>query len=83
MCGCLILRSAPVIANMLTAVSPWQFKDTDPSDSWVELGDTLWNYRWQQAVNDVDPDIVEIGMLNCCLLVSLFYNRPPFFSYLE
>jgi hypothetical protein len=21
----------------------------------------LWNYRWQQAVNDVKPDIVEIG----------------------
>jgi glucan endo-1,3-alpha-glucosidase len=29
----------------------------------VELSDTLWNYRWQQAVNDVKPDIVEIGIL--------------------
>jgi glucan endo-1,3-alpha-glucosidase len=45
------------------AVSPWQFKNIDGSGDWVELSDTLWNYRWQQAVNDVKPDIVEIGIL--------------------
>jgi glucan endo-1,3-alpha-glucosidase len=42
-------------------VSPWQFKNIDGAGDWVELSDTLWNYRWQQAVNDVKPDIVEIG----------------------
>ncbi|KAJ7456072.1 glycoside hydrolase family 71 protein [Mycena latifolia] len=26
----------------------------------VELGDTLWNYRWLQAIQDVKPDIIEI-----------------------
>jgi glucan endo-1,3-alpha-glucosidase len=42
-------------------VSPWQFKNIDGGGDWVELSDTLWNYRWQQAVKDVKPDIVEIG----------------------
>lgn len=27
---------------------------------WVELSDTLWYYRWLQAIQDVNPDIVEI-----------------------
>lgn len=45
------------------AVSPWQFKNIDGAGDWVELSDTLWNYRWLQAVNDVKPDIVEIGAL--------------------
>ena len=26
----------------------------------MELGDTLWKYRWEQAINTVKPDIVEI-----------------------
>jgi hypothetical protein len=43
------------------AVSPWQFKDIDSNNAWVELGDTLWNYRWLQAIQDVKPDIIEIG----------------------
>ncbi|KAK7693520.1 hypothetical protein QCA50_003088 [Cerrena zonata] len=40
-------------------VSPWQFKDIDPQNNWVEFSDTLWNYRWQQAIQ-LKPDIVEI-----------------------
>lgn len=48
----------------MVAVSPWQFKNLDNAGDWVELSDTLWNYRWQQAVNDVKPDIVEIVTWN-------------------
>ena len=48
----------------MIAVSPWQFKNLDGAGDWVELSDTLWNYRWQQAVEDVKPDIVEIGMIS-------------------
>ncbi|KZP32592.1 glycoside hydrolase family 71 protein [Athelia psychrophila] len=48
----------------IMAVSPWQFKNIDGAGDWVELSDTLWNYRWQQAVNDVKPDIVEIVTWN-------------------
>ncbi|KAF7318311.1 hypothetical protein HMN09_00339900 [Mycena chlorophos] len=50
-------REGPYIMG----VSPWQFKDIDGTgDNWVELSDTLWMYRWQQAIDDVKPDIVEI-----------------------
>ncbi|KAF7978719.1 hypothetical protein HWV62_45005 [Athelia sp. TMB] len=49
-------RGGPYIMG----VSPWQFKNIDGAGDWVELSDTLWNYRWQQAVEDVKPDIVEI-----------------------
>lgn len=52
---------------IVSAVSPWQFKDIDPSnpdDNWVEQSDTLWNYRWLQAIQTVVPDIVEIVTWN-------------------
>ncbi|SJL03781.1 uncharacterized protein ARMOST_07138 [Armillaria ostoyae] len=52
-------RTGPYIM----AVSPWQFKDIS-DQNWVEQSDTLWNYRWQQAINDVQPDIVEIVTWN-------------------
>ncbi|THH13902.1 hypothetical protein EW146_g6365 [Bondarzewia mesenterica] len=52
-------RNGPYIM----AISPWQFKNIDNGGDWVELSDTLWNYRWQQAV-DVKPDIVEIVTWN-------------------
>ncbi|KAG1722687.1 glycoside hydrolase family 71 protein [Suillus paluster] len=45
----------------IMSVSPWQFKNLDGAGDWVEYSDTLWNYRWQQAVNDVKPDIVYLG----------------------
>ncbi|KAG2040412.1 glycoside hydrolase family 71 protein [Suillus americanus] len=48
----------------IMSVSPWQFKNLDGAGDWVEYSDTLWNYRWQQAVNDVKPDIVEIVTWN-------------------
>jgi glucan endo-1,3-alpha-glucosidase len=53
-----------LIINYRTAVSPWQFKNLgsesgDLDNDWVELSDTLWKYRWEQAINDVIPDIVE------------------------
>jgi len=53
-------RNGPYIMS----VSPWQFKNIDGGGDWVELSDTLWNYRWQQAVKDVKPDIVEIVTWN-------------------
>ena len=51
--------------NNYAAVSAWQFKNLgssggDTSNDWVELSDTLIKYRWEQAINDVNPDIVEI-----------------------
>jgi len=48
-------RSGPYIM----AVSPWQFKDLG-GDGWVQFSDTLPVYRWQQAIDTVKPDIVEI-----------------------
>jgi glucan endo-1,3-alpha-glucosidase len=30
--------------------------------NWVEYSDFLWTYRWNQAIQDVNPDIIEIGM---------------------
>ncbi|KAI0322382.1 glycoside hydrolase family 71 protein [Amylostereum chailletii] len=58
-------RSGPFIM----AVSPWQFKNLDSAggntdQDWVELSDTLWKYRWEQAINDVNADIVEIVTWN-------------------
>ncbi|KZV73756.1 glycoside hydrolase family 71 protein [Peniophora sp. CONT] len=58
-------RTGPFIMS----VSPWQFKNLnsqsgDLSNDWVELSDTLIKYRWEQAINDVKPDIVEIVTWN-------------------
>ncbi|KAJ7890998.1 glycoside hydrolase family 71 protein [Mycena olivaceomarginata] len=53
-------RGGPYIMS----VSPWQFKDIDQNNAWVELGDTLWKYRWEQAIQDVKPDIIEIVTWN-------------------
>ncbi|KAL4257236.1 Glycoside hydrolase family 71 [Pleurotus pulmonarius] len=58
-------RTGPFIMS----VSPWQFKNLGSSggnldNDWVELSDTLWKYRWEQAINDVVPDIVEIVTWN-------------------
>ncbi|KAL1705914.1 glycoside hydrolase family 71 protein [Schizophyllum commune] len=52
-------RGGPFIMS----VSPWQFKSLG-GDGWVEQSDTLWNYRWKQAVDEVHPDIVEIVTWN-------------------
>ncbi|KAJ3840950.1 glycoside hydrolase family 71 protein [Lentinula raphanica] len=53
-------RSGPYIM----AVSPWQFKELGGSNDWVEQSDELWKYRWEQAISDVQPDIVEIVTWN-------------------
>ncbi|KAF9811783.1 hypothetical protein IEO21_06395 [Rhodonia placenta] len=54
-------RTGPYIM----AVSPWQFKNLNTTDNdWVEYSDTLWHYRWLQAIQDVQPDIVEIVTWN-------------------
>ncbi|GAB1517784.1 hypothetical protein RhiTH_000834 [Rhizoctonia solani] len=53
-------RSGPYIMS----VSPWQFKEMGGTQNWVQLSDTLWDYRWKQAINDVKPDIVEIVTWN-------------------
>ncbi|KAI0696170.1 glycoside hydrolase family 71 protein [Cytidiella melzeri] len=52
-------RTGPYIM----AVSPWQYKDLSADQNWVEYSDTLWNYRWQQALQ-IKPDIVEIVTWN-------------------
>ncbi|KAJ3873827.1 glycoside hydrolase family 71 protein [Lentinula edodes] len=49
-------RTGPYIMS----VSPWQFKELGDGQDWVEQCDTLWKYRWEQAVHDVEPDIIEI-----------------------
>ncbi|KAF9258841.1 glycoside hydrolase family 71 protein [Marasmius fiardii PR-910] len=49
-------RGGPYIMS----VSPWQFKELGGTQNWVEQSDQLWKYRWEQAINDVKPDIVEI-----------------------
>ncbi|OSX66490.1 glycoside hydrolase family 71 protein [Postia placenta MAD-698-R-SB12] len=52
-------RTGPYIM----AVSPWQFKNLNTTDNdWVEYSDTLWHYL--QAIQDVQPDIVEIVTWN-------------------
>lgn len=53
-----------LIITLLVAVSPAQFKELGGGNDWVELSDTLWKYRWEQAINDVKPDIVEIVTWN-------------------
>ncbi|KAG1853385.1 glycoside hydrolase family 71 protein [Suillus subluteus] len=55
---------SPLSGPYIMSVSPWQFKNLDGAGDWVEYSDTLWNYHWQQAVNDVKPDIVEIATWN-------------------
>ncbi|TRM63124.1 glycoside hydrolase family 71 protein, partial [Schizophyllum amplum] len=49
-------RTGPYIM----AVSPWQFKSLGTGNNWVVQADTLFHYRWEQVVNDVKPDIVEL-----------------------
>jgi len=49
-------RTGPYIMG----VSPAQFKELGGENDWVELADTLWQYRWEQVIQDVKPDIVEI-----------------------
>ncbi|KAF5343341.1 hypothetical protein D9758_014180 [Tetrapyrgos nigripes] len=53
-------KSGPYIM----AVSSWQFKELGGDQDWVEQSDTLWKYRWEQAIDDVKPDIVEIVTWN-------------------
>ncbi|KAE9402282.1 glycoside hydrolase family 71 protein [Gymnopus androsaceus JB14] len=53
-------RTGPYIM----AVSPWQFKELGGELDWVEQSDELWKYRWEQAISDVKPDIVEIVTWN-------------------
>ncbi|KAL2353252.1 glycoside hydrolase [Cryomyces antarcticus] len=53
-------RKGPYIMS----VSPWQSKELGGYSDWVELSDTLWKYRWEQAINEVVPDIVEIVTWN-------------------
>jgi len=53
-------RTGPYIM----AVSPWQFKELGGENDWVEQSDELWKYRWEQAISDVKPDIVEIVTWN-------------------
>ncbi len=52
-------------SNLITcppAVSPWQFKDLNDGyyNSWVQYSDTLFDYRWREAIDTVKPDIIEI-----------------------
>ena len=65
----------------MEAVSPWQFKNLGGDQDWVELSDTLWDYRWLQAINDVKPDIVEISMLFD--IIAIIYHLQLLFSNVE
>ncbi|EJD34565.1 hypothetical protein AURDEDRAFT_117617 [Auricularia subglabra TFB-10046 SS5] len=47
----------------IMAVSPWQFKNIN-GEAWVESSDYIWKYRWEQAINEVKPDIIEIVTWN-------------------
>lgn len=50
-------------------MSPWQFKNLNTTDNdWVEYSDTLWHYL--QAIQDVQPDIVEIVTWVIVILLS-------------
>ncbi|KAF2493190.1 glycoside hydrolase family 71 protein [Lophium mytilinum] len=49
-------RTGPYIM----AVSPWQFKDLNEWGNWLQYSDTLFDYRWKDAINTVKPDIIEI-----------------------
>lgn len=61
MCQCAFRNSTfPDNEHTNLAVSPWQFKELGDGQDWVEQCDTLWKYRWEQAVHDVEPDIIEI-----------------------
>ncbi|KAK7464127.1 hypothetical protein VKT23_006291 [Stygiomarasmius scandens] len=53
-------KSGPYIMS----VSPWQFKELGGDQDWVEQSDRLWKYRWEQAINGVKPDLVEIVTWN-------------------
>lgn len=57
------VKSANRGGPYIMSVSPWQFKDLN-GDGWVQQSDTLWNYRWKQVIDDVQPDIVEIVTWN-------------------
>lgn len=64
-----LLSRMSYLSHYPAAVSPWQFKNLGSAggnldNDWVELSDTLWKYRWEQAINDVVPDIVEIVTWN-------------------
>jgi hypothetical protein len=59
-----ICATYSLLKHSIKAVSPWQFKEMGGTQNWVQLSDTLWDYRWKQAINDVKPDIVEIVTWN-------------------
>ncbi|KAF2138481.1 glycoside hydrolase family 71 protein [Aplosporella prunicola CBS 121167] len=47
----------------IMGVSPWQYENLNtpnPAGSWVQYSDTLYSHRWNQAITDVQPDIVNI-----------------------
>ncbi|KAF2091401.1 glycoside hydrolase family 71 protein [Saccharata proteae CBS 121410] len=69
-------RSGPFIM----AVSPWLFQDLDtgnPADSFVQYSDTLWYYRWYEAINDVQPDIITIISWNDYISSNYIRDLPP------
>ncbi|KAH7105054.1 glycosyl hydrolase family 71-domain-containing protein [Auriculariales sp. MPI-PUGE-AT-0066] len=43
----------------MMGVSPWQFKNL-AGQAWIQNSDYLYKYRWEQAINEVKPDIVEL-----------------------
>lgn len=55
--------------TLVSAVSPWQFKDLNngnPMDAWVAYSDTLFPKRFQQITSqdEIQPDIIEITSWN-------------------
>ncbi len=70
-----------LIAPPFLAVSPWQFKDMNEansnSNSWVEYSDTLFDYRFRDAINTVKPDIIEILTWNDYAESHYIRDLPP------
>lgn len=73
-------RHVPPDLTFSIAVSPWQFKDLDVGidNSWVEYSDTLYGYRWNEAIDTVHPDIIELITWNDFPESHYIRDLPPF-----
>ncbi|KAF1808599.1 glycoside hydrolase [Eremomyces bilateralis CBS 781.70] len=70
------LKSTGRTGPYIMAVAPWQFKDLG-GDSWVQNSDTLFKYRWEDAIDTVNPDIIEILTWNDYAESSYIADLPP------
>ncbi|KAK5163092.1 hypothetical protein LTR04_002734 [Oleoguttula sp. CCFEE 6159] len=74
------LASSHKTGPYIMAVSPWQYKDLNEANSlnsWVAYSDTLFKYRWESAINKVQPDIIELLTWNDYGESHYLRNLPP------